>query len=161
VHESKTLVRLEDDCFESVVINFTNKKVNAINTVEVQLIASGRRKEFCTETYVFATAAKFHVHTVSLRNNHKFTWKNMNEVQYNNVVTWGIHVFRLCDTTAHWFPNLFKTAELFVGGLGLNPKIPFFGSRTPKYMQKLNVDFIEAGTGYRWKEREPNFVNLT
>ena len=21
--------------------------------------------------------------------------------------------------------------------------------------------FIEAGTGYRWKEREPNFVNLT
>jgi hypothetical protein len=28
-------------------------------------------------------------------------------------------------------------------------------------MQKLNADFIEAGTNYRWKERKNNFVNLS
>lgn len=28
-------------------------------------------------------------------------------------------------------------------------------------MQKLNVDFIEAGTGYRWKERTPKYINLS
>ena len=75
----------------------------------------------------------------------------MNEIQYKNVVTWGIHIFRLCDSTAHWIPNVFKTAEVFVGGLGVNPKIPFFGSKPPKYQQELNIDFIEAGTGFRWK----------
>lgn len=29
------------------------------------------------------------------------------------------------------------------------------------YQQKLNVDFIEAGTNFRWKERKPHFVNLS
>lgn len=62
---------------------------------------------------------------------------------------------------AHWAPDLFKTVGVFVGGLGTNPNIPFFGSKPPKYMQKLNVDFIEAGTNFRWKERTPHFVNLS
>lgn len=66
----------------------------------------------------------------------------MSEVEYKNIKTWGIHVFRLCDSLVHWFPNMLKTAEVFVGGLGTNPKIPFFGSKPPKYMEKLNVDFI-------------------
>ena len=33
----------------------------------------------------------------------------MNEIDYNNVVTWGIHVFRLCDTIAHWLPDVLQT----------------------------------------------------
>lgn len=28
-------------------------------------------------------------------------------------------------------------------------------------MEKASVDFIEAGTGYRWKDRQPKFVNLS
>jgi hypothetical protein len=62
---------------------------------------------------------------------------------------------------AHFFPDIFKTLEVFVGGLGTNPHIYVFGSKPPMYMQRLNVDFIEAGTNYRWKERQPNFVNLS
>lgn len=78
-HEAKILDRRADDCFEKVIVNFTNLKYNSINTIEVEVIAIGRKKEFCTETYVFATGAKFHVHNFVLRNRHKFTWKNMNE----------------------------------------------------------------------------------
>lgn len=85
----------------------------------------------------------------------------MNELDYNNVVTWGIHVFRLCDSLAHWLPDVIKTVEVFLGGLGTNPKIPFFGSKPTKAMEKHSVDFIEAGTGFRWKERTPKFVNLS
>lgn len=150
-HEVIILDRRPDDCFEKVLVNFTNLKNNNINTIEVEVIASGRRTELCTETYVFATAARFHVHNFILRNRHKFTWKNMNENEYNNVITWGIHIFRLCDTIAHWAPDLIKTVEAFVGGIGTNPKIPFFGSKPPMYQQRINVDFIEAGTNFRWK----------
>ena len=85
----------------------------------------------------------------------------MNEVQYKNVVEYGIHIFRLCDTIVHWFGDVFKTVAVFAGGLGKNPKIPFFGSKPPKYMQEMAVDFIEAGTNFRWKERKPKFLNLT
>ena len=56
----------------------------------------------------------------------------MNEVQYKNVITWGIHIARLCDSTAHWIPNILKTIQVFAGGLGTNPRIPFFGSKPPK-----------------------------
>ena len=160
-HESIILEQHEDDCFEQVIVNFTNLKKNNINTVEVEVIAMGRRREFCGERYIFATAAMFHIHAFTLRNHHKFVWKNMNENQYNSVVTWGIHVFRMCDSVDHWIPDVFKTLEIFVGGIGTNPKIPFFGSKPPKYQQKLNVDFIEAGTNFRWKERVPRFLNLT
>ncbi len=48
-----------------------------------------------------------------------------------------------------------------MGGLGTNPRIPFFGAKPPKYQQELNIDFIEAGTGFRWKDRTPHFVNLS
>jgi hypothetical protein len=40
-----------------------------------------------------------------------------------------------------------------VGGVGTNPKIPFFGSKPTKSMERANVEFIEAGTGFRWKDR--------
>ena len=125
------------------------------------MFAEGRRKEFCTETYVFGTAAKIHIRSFVLKKHTKFLWKNMNSIEYNNVITWGIHVFRLCDSLVHWLPDVFKTVEVFLGGIGDKPKIPFFGSKPPMYQQRLSVDFIEAGTGYRWKERKPHFVNLT
>lgn len=78
LEESVVLDRRPDDCFEKVTVNFKNLKKNNINTIEVEVIAEHRTSEFCTETYVFATAAKFHVHNFVLRNKHKFTWKNMN-----------------------------------------------------------------------------------
>ncbi len=40
-----------------------------------------------------------------------------------------------------------------MGGVGTNPKIPFFGSKPTKSMERANVEFIEAGTGFRWKDR--------
>jgi hypothetical protein len=115
----------------------------------------------CSEAYVLGTGANFHVTAFTLKNHHTFTWSNLNEVEINNVLTWGIHIFRLCDEVKHWLPDLIKTVEVFVGGLGLNPKIPFFGSRTPQYQQELNIKFIEAGTGYRWKPRPDVFTNLS
>ena len=102
-----------------------------------------------------------HVSAFLLKRHHKFTWANLDEVQLQNILTWGIHIFRLCDSVAHWLPDLLDTVGVFVGGLGVNPKIPFFGSKPPKYQQKLNIDFIEAGTGFRWKERRPVFTNLS
>jgi hypothetical protein len=61
----------------------------------------------------------------------------------------------------HWLPDVFRTLEIFVGGTGTKPHLYFFGAKPPMYQQKMNVDFIEAGTNFRWKERKPHFVNLS
>ena len=91
------------------MVSFQNKKHNNINTIEVEMIASGRRKQACSETYVLGTAAKIHIHSFTMRKHMKFIWKNMNSVEYNNVVKWGIHIFRLCDSLKHWIPDVLKT----------------------------------------------------
>jgi hypothetical protein len=41
----------------------------------------------------------------------------------------GLRVFRTCDSFAHLLPDVLLTAGLFLGGFGLNPDTPFFGSR--------------------------------
>jgi len=46
-----------------------------------------------------------------------------------NINRFGLWVFRSCDKYANLLPDLLLTAGLFLGGLGLNPDIPFFGSR--------------------------------
>lgn len=108
--EHKILDRLEDDCFGKVEVNFTYTKKNAINTVVVNMRASNKKKAHCTEGYILGTGANFHVTTFILKNEHTFTWTNLNEVEINNVLTWGIHIFRLCDEVKHWLPDLIKTA---------------------------------------------------
>lgn len=140
--ETKSLLRLEDDCFEHVEVTFNYTKKNAENTVVITMKASNKTHPGCSEAYILGTGANFHVTTFTLKHEHTFTWKNLNEVEINNVRMWGIHIFRLCDEVKHWLPNLIKTVEIFLGGIGLNPKIPFFGSRTPHYQQELNIKFI-------------------
>lgn len=149
--ETLTVDRHDDDCFGKVTVKFTNLKKDAVNAVQLEVFAESPVNKRCADTYILGTGAKLHVTTFNLRKHHKFVWKNLNEVEYDNIVTYGIHIFRLCDTVAHWLPDLLDTVAVFVGGLGVNPKIPFFGSKPPKYQQKLNIDFIEAGTGFRWK----------
>jgi hypothetical protein len=133
--ENITLDKREDDCFGKVEVNFTHIKKNAVNTVVISMRGSEKKTPHCTEGYMIGTGANFHVTTFVLKNEHTFTWTNLNEVEIGNVLTWGIHFFRLCDEVRHWFPDLIKTVEVFLGGLGTNPKIPFFGSRPPRYMQ--------------------------
>ena len=42
---------------------------------------------------------------------------------------------------------------MFLGGFGINPNIPFFGSKPMPYMEKSNVEFIKHATGYQWQPR--------
>jgi len=39
------------------------------------------------------------------------------------------------------------TAGMFLGGLGTNPKIPFFGSRPTYIMEYLSKLFLRRSTG--------------
>ena len=49
--------------------------------------------------------------------------------------------------------SLFHTLEAFVGGVSDHPFIPFIGSHTPPYMEKANINFIEAGMGIEIESR--------
>jgi hypothetical protein len=38
--------------------------------------------------------------------------------------------------------------DTFIGGLGTNPDIPFFGSHVPEYMENANLHFLNETMGY-------------
>jgi hypothetical protein len=95
------------------------------------------------------------------RKHTRITWRNLTPRQMENIDRMGVMIFRMCDKVIHFLPDVIRTAELFVGGIGSNPKIPFFGSKTPKYQQRLNVKFIEDATGFKWKPRKNIFQNLS
>lgn len=66
----------------------------------------------------------------------------------------GLFVMRSCDDLKNLPKNVWGLLKMFVGGLGLNPYIPVFGSKIMEYQLKANIDFIHKFTGYEWKLRQ-------
>jgi hypothetical protein len=56
--------------------------------------------------------------------------------------------------------SVMKTAILFLGGFGSNPKIPIFGSKVPRYMERANINFIEYALNVTMEERPVRRVDL-
>jgi len=106
----------------------------------------------CTDGYLYSSLVNYHVDVLVLGGKHTTTFK-LSESELEHVKTTGIYIFRMCDKTINFIPDLIKTFDLFFGGLGLNPYLPIFGSKpTPKQI-KANIDFIYKATGYQWRER--------
>jgi len=61
----------------------------------------------------------------------------------------GCHAFMLMLRSTVW---------LFLGGFGLNPKIPFFGSKPTEFEVEQNVKFLDQAWGYTWQERPQDVV---
>lgn len=72
----------------------------------------------------------------------------------------GLKVYHFCGGWIDTMTSVFHTLEAFLGGLGLNPNVPVFGSHTPAYMEKANLDFIEAGMGFRPQARTTYKVDV-
>lgn len=115
----------------------------------------GKKDLLCSDTYLINSGRVFHFATIVAPGVHKVSFKNLysDDVEFVNLN--GLQIFRFCDNIVNFIPNLLLTVSMFLGGLGLNPDIPFFGSHVPMYMQKMNVEFIKHGTGYQWLPRDP------
>ena len=55
----------------------------------------------------------------------------------------GVRLFQFCSNYWTIFRSLIKTVELFLGGIGTKPYIPFFGSHVPSWMVEANVELLE------------------
>lgn len=75
--------------------------------------------------------------------------------------TYGLHIFRTCDSIAHFLPDLLMTVQLFFGGMSSKPFLgPIFGSRPAPWMERGNQRFYKHAMDYDFKERKNVFVDL-
>lgn len=107
----------------------------------------------CSDTYFYATTQNYHITSLFFRRTHKITFEGLTDYQLKEIQRTGIQIFRVCDSLANIFPDIFKTLLLFAGGFSTNPDLPFIGSHPPFWMEAANIDFIKQATGYEWKKR--------
>lgn len=137
---------------------FKNVRLYWISDTDTQItlyIASyGRLHAQCSDGYVITSGHTYHFAEVLVPGVHKVTFKNLSAYEQKFIKFNGVQAFRFCDSMVNIIPDLIMTTELFIGGLGLNPNVPFFGSHVPMHMQELNVEFIKRATGFQWKKRK-------
>lgn len=147
----------ESFCFNQVAITI---KALGTDTVTAVITTGTKKTVGCGEAYFISTGAHFHLVNLVLPGEHKFIFNKLSAKDMEYITGIGVRFLRFCDTAMHFLPDLFKTIQMFLGGLGLDPRIPFFGSHVPQEMQEANVEFIKHATGFQWRAREPVFIDL-
>lgn len=100
----------------------------------------------------FANTEIRHLETFYLKSVHNVTLlipKN----GIKNLNFGGIQVYFFCSSFADSSASLYNTFLAFVGGLTLNVHLPWIGSKTPSYMDRANIKFIEAAMNFTVETR--------
>lgn len=154
-NDSQKTITVKNPCFEYTTLTFNRYDVS---TMSVEISANSPSSLLCSDLLLFGTALNYHVENIFMKGRHIVTFKNLTAKQIENIENYGIHIFQFCDHLRNLLPDLLMTAALFVGGVGLNPKIPFFGSKPTFYQEMLNPLFIKHAIGYQWERRANNVV---
>ena len=151
--QSSDKVTLKNRCFQKNTLTFNR---TSHNSFEIVIDASDSTSILCEDIYLIATINYFSFEKVFFKGKHVITVKNLNEFQVQNMKDFGVHVYKFCDNTEHLLSDLLMTVKCFLGGLGTNPNIPFFGSKPTHSMEVNSVKFLKNNAGMNWKLRKSN-----
>jgi len=141
-------------CFKETTV--TLKQIDS-NTVQLVHTLKKAKSLSCTDSYFYSALTNFHVEVFARHGTHKVTFK-LTDDQMKEFEAIGISLFRVCDKSIHFIPDVFKTLFLFIGGLGLNPHIPFFGSKPTPFQEAQNIKFFNEAMNYTWQARPHDVV---
>ena len=158
ISKTNQMTELKDSfCFKEIYMELTDLTENSVSAL---ITATGKKSVSCSEAFLVSTGNHFHFFPLAVPGVHKFTFENLEEDELLYIQKEGVRFLRFCDSIEHLIPDLLKTVQLFLGGLGLNPRVPFFGSKVPMEMQLANVKFIKEATGFEWRSRNDVFIDL-
>ena len=130
------------------------------HNIDLHIWLSEPKSMFCTEAILLGTTEKYHYSTFYRAKHHVVHLKNFNEDDKLDLSAEGVRIFEFCEGAGKTIISVMKTIKLFLGGLGLNPKIPFFGSKVPRYMEKANVDFMYKHLGVVMEKRPDTVLDI-
>lgn len=110
-------------------------------------------KPGCHDTFMLGNTEVVHLDAYFTRGAHKITFDMPDQDSQDDAAFGGIKVYSFCGSVLDEIESVLKTLTLFVGGLSDNPNIPIFGSHIPPYMEKANLEFLEASMGMTLAER--------
>jgi len=115
---------------------------------------------FCKDGILFANNELRHFEIFFRAGQHKITFNMDSPEAQADVAHNGINMFLVCDGIVHEVESILRTAELFVGGLTLNPDPSkyFNSSYVPKGMEDANLRFLRTAMNYTMEKRETTNV---
>lgn len=118
-------ITFNNTCFQEntvQVIAHTN------STLTLEFDSAKKSGLLCYDWYLIMTVSNFHEHNAAWSGSHQITLSGLNELDWKDINFNGIRIFKMCDSFRNTFKDVVITAEMFLGGFGTNPEIPFFGS---------------------------------
>jgi len=85
----------------------------------------------------------FHAESFSREGTHKLTFNVPGENAQIDLNSNGLVSFLFCESLQDELLSVFTMVKAFVGGLGVNGRIPLFKPKVPEYMEKANIDLLK------------------
>ena len=156
---SNSYFTIESLCFETV--DFAIEYAPTFHTmteVTVTVTPHNKRSWLCRDIFFIGGANVYHFETFFWEKPTKLTFKNLATEDILDFRMSGVRVMQFCSNLWTMFRSLLKTIKLFLGGIGTNPYIPFFGSHVPSWMVEANLDFLKKYLGWNFEKRSINEV---
>lgn len=118
------------------------------------------RSLLCHDWFLFANTELIHVEDFFFSGTHEIIFKNLDFDEKIDVYKNGISVYMFCDGFIDTFISAFKIMKAFIGGLSDNPDLPYIGSHVPEYMEKANIEFLQATMNYTLVERPVHKIDI-
>ena len=145
-------IKFPGKCFKEITVSLSETATQF--TFEIKTEA--HKSLTCIEFLIFSTGKSSKTMFIVLDGKyHKsFEKENLSEGEHKHIHKKGFFVMRSCDDFKNIFGNIFSLLKMFLGGQGLNPYIPIFGSKILEYQLKANIDFTKKFIGYEWQLRQ-------
>jgi hypothetical protein len=103
----------------------------------------------------------YHVENFWFRGTHKLKFKIPDGDESKiDMLEHGLDTFLFCENLKEELLSVFNSLKAFVGGLGMNGKIPLFKPQVPLYMEEANKRFLKASVGLTFEERTTKKVTI-
>ncbi len=131
-----------NNCFNKVTYKL--EKLSLEKTV-ITITAENANSFFCSDFYWLSTSNIHTIKNILRSGKHTITLKNLSSDDLDEIRVSGFRLLSFCQGFFSSLESLFKSLELYLGGLGEHPSsfLPIFRPELPKYMTNANKDFLQ------------------
>jgi hypothetical protein len=123
-------------------------------------VTSGKRNHTCSDFFLFANTEVYHVEDFRTEGHHVIKFKVPSEAGNIDMFENGLETYLFCESLKDELLSVIQSLKSFIGGLGLNGKIPLFGPKVPKYMEEANLEFMKWGLNLNFEQRPIQKVEI-
>mmetsp|Transcript_3006 Transcript_3006/g.3921 ORF Transcript_3006/g.3921 Transcript_3006/m.3921 type:complete len:407 (+) Transcript_3006:260-1480(+) len=155
--EADSVQSFQGVCYENIDVTFT--KISE-TSFELLLDLQNKKDLLCKDAILFGNSNLRHFEVFFRAGQHKITFNMDTSEAQADVSHNGIAMFMVCEGVVHELESLLRTAEMFIGGMSLNPDPSKWlnSSYVPQYMEDANLRFLRTAMNYTMEPRETTKV---